>query len=185
MKQAFGQWSISCGCPGTRSRSPGFVTLSHCSRTFHHKSRPIPPTAVEKFRAAATTSVAAADPSSPPLAALFSSLHSQIPIDQAINTTASAARTRTTSSSCIPTTTKRNYLRPFTSPQPHSNPLSSSTLPTMADEQVHWSAAKVRETFLRFFEERGHTIGKPLPFIASRYALSAPRHARSSTTASS
>ena len=180
MKQAFGQWSISCGC--MRSSSPGFVTLSHCSRTFHHKSRPIPPIAVEKFRAAATTNAAAADPSSPPLAALFSSLHSQIPIDQAITTTASAARTRTTSSSRIPTTTKRNHLRLFASLQPHSNPLSSSTLPTMADEQVHWSAAKVRETFLRFFEERGHTIGKPLPFIASRYALSAPRDARGSST---
>ncbi|KAK1837170.1 alanine--tRNA ligase [Podospora conica] len=167
MRLAFGQWTVSCRCSRSRSRartSPGFVTLSHCSRTFHHKSRPIPPTAVEKFRAAATTNqAAAADPS---LASLSSSLllHSRIHIpacvDQATTAaaTASAARTRTTLATR--TTPKRDQrLRFYSSAlQTQSTPPSSSTQPVMADEQVHWSAAKVRETFLRFFEERGHTI---------------------------
>lgn len=161
MKQALGQWSVSCGrtraARAARTRTPpGFVTLSHCSRTFHHKSRPIPPKAVENLRAAATAPTnghaAAADRNPSPPAALssFLLLHSRIP--QA-TTAAAAVRTRTSP--------KRTKPRFYSALHNLSTPSSSSsTPPAMADEQVHWSAAKVRETFLRFFEERGHTIGK-------------------------
>ncbi|KAK4218860.1 alanine--tRNA ligase [Rhypophila decipiens] len=45
--------SMSCG---TRCR-PGFVTLSHSSRSFHHKTRPVPPPQrLENFRVATTNS---------------------------------------------------------------------------------------------------------------------------------
>ena len=182
MKQALGQWSVSCGRT-TRARSaPGFVTLSHCSRTFHHKSRPIPPTAVEKFRATATAptnrhAAADRDPSSPPLAlSSFLLLHSRIPacVDEA-NSTTTAVRTRTT---LVRTRPKRSRLRFYSALPTHSTPSSSSTPPAMADEQVHWSAAKVRETFLHFFEERGHTIGKLTPPLSCCDAIcvGVPRH---------
>ena len=40
---------------------------------------------------------------------------------------------------------------------------SSSTLPTMAEAEVKWTGPLVRKTFLDFFAERGHTIGKGPP----------------------
>jgi hypothetical protein len=50
---------LRSSCRARRS-SPAFETLSHsASRTFHHKSRLVPPSALEKFRASTT----AADPS--------------------------------------------------------------------------------------------------------------------------
>lgn len=162
MKQALGQWSVSCGRTRARARAartrspPGFVTLSHCSRTFHHKSRPIPPKAVENLRAAATAptnghaAAADRDPSPPAALSSFLLLHSRIP--QA-TTAAAAVRTKTS-----PKTSRPRFYSALHQSTPSSS--SSSTPPAMADEQVHWSAAKVRETFLRFFEERGHTIGK-------------------------
>lgn len=182
MKQALGQWSVSCGrtrARAARTRSPpGFVTLSHCSRTFHHKSRPIPPKAVENLRAAATAPTnghaAAADRDPSPPAALFSFLllHSRIP--QA--TTAAAVRTATTS----PKTSRPRFYSALPKSTPSSS--SSSTPPAMADEQVHWSAAKVRETFLRFFEERGHTIGKLTPLSRCDTCWSTPRWGHGPTT---
>jgi alanyl-tRNA synthetase len=30
----------------------------------------------------------------------------------------------------------------------------------MANEQPQWAAAKVRQTFLDYFKERGHTFGR-------------------------
>jgi alanyl-tRNA synthetase len=31
---------------------------------------------------------------------------------------------------------------------------------SLVDEQHKWGAAKVRDTFLNYFKERGHTFGK-------------------------
>jgi len=119
MKQALygkSRWS-SWSC---RFRSfPAFETLSHsASRTFHIKSRPIPPTALEKFRASTTTT----NPSS---SAFF------------VHITHSAS-----------SSSRRSRYRFF----------SSSPLHTMAD-QVHWTGPRVRQTFLDYFAERGHTVG--------------------------
>ena len=38
----------------------------------------------------------------------------------------------------------------------------SFTLPDMAEE-VHWTGPRVRQAFLDFFAERGHTVGRPTP----------------------
>ncbi|KAK0633038.1 hypothetical protein B0T14DRAFT_418794 [Immersiella caudata] len=111
---------LRSSCRARRS-SPAFETLSHsASRTFYHKSRLVPPSALEKFRASTT----AADPSEP---RAFFVLH--------VAGLASITR---------------NGFRPYS---------KSSALQAMADQT--WTGPKVRETFLNYFAERGHSIGMP------------------------
>jgi len=121
MKQACGLMWLRSSCR-PRRRSPTFETLSHsASRTFYHKSRPVPPSALEKLRASTT----AADPSKP---RAFFVLH--------VAGLASITK---------------NGFRSYS---------QSTTLPTMAEETT-WTGPKVRETFLNYFAERGHSIGMP------------------------
>ncbi|KAK3694603.1 hypothetical protein B0T22DRAFT_368070 [Podospora appendiculata] len=130
--------SVSCGTCTSRTWSSqpraAWEPLSHSSRTFHHKTGPIPPpqsttsSRLENFRAATT----------------------------AATTSTSANRLHPSSTSAwlgagvhfrnIPTT--RHSYRSYS---------QSSTLPAMAE--VKWTGPVVRETFLKYFEERGHTIG--------------------------
>jgi hypothetical protein len=109
-------------CPrsscGTGCYRPGFVTLSHGSRSFYHKSRPAPQSPkLENFRGVAASSTTRH-------LALFS------------------LQLRIASVSKIG----------------HRLYSQSSTLPTMAE--VKWTGPRVRKTFLDYFAERGHTIGR-------------------------
>lgn len=110
------RWSGGSSCS-----QPAFVTLSHGSRSFHHKIRPAPqPSVLENFRA--VTAFAAAKPL---LHFPLTGLHLRIaPVS-------------------------RNGYRFYS---------RSSTPSTMA--QVDWTGPRVRKTFLDFFAERGHTIGR-------------------------
>lgn len=163
MKQACGlmwlRWRSSSSSSSSsssrfrRRSSPAFETLTHSaspSRTFHHKSRPVPLSALEKFRASTTT---AADPSKPrPLA--FFVLHITGPAS-------TAAATTTTRRSGHGIGYGHGYGYGFRS-YSQSSYSSSLHTHTMA-EQVHWTGPKVRETFLNYFaEKRGHTIGMHL-----------------------
>ncbi len=152
MKQALWWWS-RCSCrsrrhwSSSRARSPGFEeALSHCcSRAFHHKTRPNPPlVTLEKFPAATTKSKSNPD----------------LPTNNPSFSSARYSPLLFSSSSCI-------ILRPASIRRSTSYYYSKSysTLPAMAD-QVHWTGPRVRQTFLDFFAERGHTIGKaPCPSI--------------------
>lgn len=56
-------------------------------------------------------------------------------------------------------TSKSATIDSFPSRPPHSSA-------TMAETEIKWSAAKVRQTFLEYFEQRGHTIGTELQMHA-------------------
>ncbi|KAK3383728.1 hypothetical protein B0T24DRAFT_60481 [Lasiosphaeria ovina] len=121
---------------GTSCRA-AFVSLSHSSRTFHHKTGPIPPpSSLEKFRAVTTTLTTA-------------------------NRTTTAFPSRSAASpvrlqqQCI-----QHALILGSGIRPYSQSSSSSSLPAMA-EGVQWTGPLVRKTFFDFFAERGHTIGMP------------------------
>lgn len=111
---------------GTGCYRPPFETLSHGSRSFHHKTRPAPQSCsiIENFRAATTF------PNHNTVRHYYSALIS--------------LRPRIVSAS-------RNGYRFYS---------RSSTLPTMAE--VEWTGPRVRKTFLDYFAERGHSIGKAL-----------------------
>lgn len=111
---------------GTGCYRPPFETLSHGSRSFHHKTRPAPQSCsiIENFRAATTF------PNHNTVRRYYSALIS--------------LRPRIVSAS-------RNGYRFYS---------RSSTLPTMAE--VEWTGPRVRKTFLDYFAERGHSIGKAL-----------------------
>jgi alanyl-tRNA synthetase len=118
---------------GTGCYRPAFVSLSHGSRSFHHKTRPVAPPSyslLENFRAATA----------------FSTLNSSICYSALIGLHLRIAS--------ILTNGRRFYSR-------------SSALPSMAE--VQWTGPRVRKTFLDFFAERGHSIGKA-PSPASRAA---------------
>lgn len=129
--------SMACG---TRC-SPSFVvTLSHSSRTFHHKTSPVPPpkrlenfrvaTAGQDRRLAAAAVAAAANLSTNPSSLPWLKLQ----------------KIRETSISI------HGFRRLY------SHSTSSSKSPTNMAE-VEWTGLKVRQTFFDFFAERGHTIG--------------------------
>ena len=114
---------------GTGCYRPAFESLSHGSRSFHHKTRPAPQscTVLENFRAATSFTTA----NSPSLYSNYSTLI--------------GLRLRIVSAS-------RNSYRFYS---------RSSTPPTMAE--VKWTGPLVRKTFLDYFAERGHSIGKAPP----------------------
>jgi alanyl-tRNA synthetase len=114
---------------GTGCYRPAFESLSHGSRSFHHKTRPAPQscTVLENFRAATAFSTTNSSLLHSNYSALIG-LHLQI---------LSASRNG-----------YRFYSR-------------SSTPPTMAE--VKWTGPLVRKTFLDYFAERGHSIGKAPP----------------------
>jgi hypothetical protein len=128
---------------GTGCYRPAFESLSHGSRSFHHKTRPAPQpcTVLENFRAA-TTAFSTANSS-----LLHSNYSALIGLHLRI---LSASRNG-----------YRFYSR-------------SSTPPTMAE--VKWTGPLVRKTFLDYFAERGHSIGKAPPSPPS--PLTAPCAAR-------
>lgn len=138
-------WSRrSRSCCGTSCYRTAFVTLSHCSRTFHHKTPVAPqPSTLENFRVATATPV-----------------------------TAPATRYSRTNRIAV------QLGRPSNFGIGHRFFSRSSTLRAMAE--VKWTGPLVRKTFLDFFAERGHSIGKataptPLPRDAMRCArLAAP-----------
>jgi hypothetical protein len=133
MKQALaGRWCLSSWSCRFRS-SPAFDLLSHsASRPFHlpTKSRPVPPSALEKVRASTTTTTS-----------LLLTLLSAWTFSPA---------------SATPTISGFRFFS--TSPSPLRR--------AMAD-QIDWTGPKVRQTFLDYFAERGHTVGE-LPRHAPR-----------------
>ncbi|KAK4659553.1 Alanine--tRNA ligase [Podospora pseudocomata] len=102
---------------GTRYQSAFVVNLSHCSRTFHHKTRLTPPSSTLSNFRAPTSALRTAAPASYYAASALLDYY----------------RTR----HHLPSHLKRLH---------H----------TMTEPQ--WTGPRVRETFLKFFEERGHTI---------------------------
>lgn len=110
---------------------PAYKALSHGSRSFHHKSRPAPQSlALENFRAFQTGNAFSTANLKP-----LRYYPALIPL-----------RLRTLSVS-------RSGYRCYS-----SSSTSTSTLPTMSE--VKWTGPHVRKTFLDFFAERGHSIGK-------------------------
>ncbi|KAK4181724.1 hypothetical protein QBC36DRAFT_174680 [Triangularia setosa] len=99
---------------GTRYQSAFVVNLSHCSRTFHHKTRLTPPSSTLSNFRAPTSALRTAAP--------------------------------------VPYYAALDYYRTG-----HQPPSYISRLHTMTEPQ--WTGPRVRATFLKFFEERGHTIG--------------------------
>jgi alanyl-tRNA synthetase len=122
----------SCGTSCDRT---AFVTLSHCSRTFHHKTPLAPqPSTLENFRVATTTTPAKAN----------------------------AVTFQPTGLVGVHLGKLSTYYRIS-----HRFYSQSSTLHAMAE--VKWTGPLVRKTFLDFFAERGHSIGKaPPPRITPR-----------------
>ncbi|KAK0673373.1 hypothetical protein QBC41DRAFT_312110 [Cercophora samala] len=104
---------------GTRYQSAFVVNLSHCSRTFHHKTRLTPPSSTLSNFRAPTSALRTAAPA-PYYAAYAASDYYQT----------------------------RHQLPFYYIKRLHH---------TMTEPQ--WTGPRVRDTFLKFFEERGHTIG--------------------------
>ncbi|KAK4170195.1 alanine--tRNA ligase [Cladorrhinum sp. PSN259] len=129
------QWPCcSGGWPRNSSYRPAFVVLSHCSRTFHHKTRQITPpkSRVENFPVATTTLAPAVANTTAALRSRAASRDLHLQIRRALNS-------------------RIGYR--FYSQTP------SSTSRAMADSNPpHWTGLKVRQTFLDFFAERGHDI---------------------------